>query len=278
MKNKITELNNLYNPLLEEIEKVRRCLGSHRIDHALGFFNNHHITIDNKIECIQYPIPTILCKLDGIKTKIGLDLATDEHYIGFIKFTLTREKVSSFNFNALKTFRIGIYGFYYYEEIVNFEDLEQIKLNAINSKEPVLYIKIRISSITQIMDIIDKMAVRPQTLSPQKRFSMTSYTCDCGYQITVETYQGQCPICGKDSPNRRKFETKCPVCNHPSLVDQYGNGECENCGWIIESESTTISTKCCGNYIWCSANKDKLYENKPAKYAYDFECGQEAEQ
>lgn len=237
MKDKIDELNNLYIPVLEKIEQVRKCLGSHRIDHALVFLNNHHIKIDNELECIQYPIPTIICKINGIQTKIGLDLATDKHYIGFIKFTLGKEELLSFNFDALRSFRIGIYGFYYYQELVDFEDLEKIKQNAINSQESVLYIKTRISSITQIENIIDKMATKKEP-QQQKTFSMSSYTCDCGHQITVETYYGQCPICGKDSPRKRKFETTCSICGESCLQDQFGNGECYNCGWKFSKDES----------------------------------------
>ena len=40
-----------------------------------------------------------------------------------------------------------------------------------------------------------------------------------------------------------------------------------------ESESVTISTRCCGNYIWTSANRSVLYKSKPSEDAYDYECG-----
>ncbi|MBO5394297.1 MAG: hypothetical protein J6A28_00105 [Clostridia bacterium] len=239
MKSKINELNNLYSSVLDNIEQVRRCMGSHHIDHALVFLNTHHIKLDNEIVRIQYPIPTILCKLNGIQTKIGLDLATNETYIGFIKFTLTKEDLLSFNFEALRSFRIGIYGFYYYQELVNFDDLEQIKLNASRSGESVLHIKTRISSIKQIENIIDKMTEKKET-SSQKRFSMISYVCDCQQQITIDTYSGQCPICGKDSPHKRKVEATCSICGRHCLKDQYGNGECENCGWQFERDEESL--------------------------------------
>ncbi len=44
-----------------------------------------------------------------------------------------------------------------------------------------------------------------------------------------------------------------------------------------DSESFTITTDCCDNYIWSSANRGNLYKNKPARSAYDFECGHENE-
>ncbi len=39
-----------------------------------------------------------------------------------------------------------------------------------------------------------------------------------------------------------------------------------------ESDSVTFHTSCCENYIWTSANKAVLYENKPDQEMYDFEC------
>lgn len=38
------------------------------------------------------------------------------------------------------------------------------------------------------------------------------------------------------------------------------------------SESATFRTKCCGNYIWTSANKAVFYQNKPEEYANSNEC------
>lgn len=44
-----------------------------------------------------------------------------------------------------------------------------------------------------------------------------------------------------------------------------------------ESESVTISTQCCDNYIWTSSNRAVLYEKKPEAAAYDRACSQESE-
>lgn len=230
MKNKITELNNLYKPVLDNIEQLRRHLGSRCIEHALVFSNDHHIKIENEIESVQYPIPSIVCKLSGIKTKIGLDLAKSEDYIGFVKFTIYKEQFKLFNFDAIKFFKFEVYGFCFYEELSSYENINKLKTNIINSNEITLYIKIKVYSIEEIISIINNLST-----IPQKRFSMTCYTCDCGHQIVVDTYNGQCPICGKDSPHRRKFKTKCPVCETNTFKDKYGHGECENCGWYIDN-------------------------------------------
>lgn len=40
-----------------------------------------------------------------------------------------------------------------------------------------------------------------------------------------------------------------------------------------ESDSVTVRTRCCGNYIWTSTNNAVIYESKPNEYAFDMECG-----
>lgn len=235
MKDKITKLNNLYKPVLNNIEKLRQHLGSRCIEHALIFNNEHHIKIGNEIESVLYPIPNIICKLNDIKTKIALDLATSEDYIGFVKFTLRKAQFQLFNFSLIKSFKFEIYGFYFYEELSDYKNIDKLKTDMVNSKEKILYIKIKVSSIEEILSIINNLST-----IPQKRFSMTCYTCDCDHQIYVRLYSGQCPVCGKDSPHRRKFKTKCPVCESNTFKDKYGNGECENCGWYIDNLSKKI--------------------------------------
>ncbi|MGN1222807.1 MAG: CPCC family cysteine-rich protein [Christensenellales bacterium] len=111
--------------------------------------------------------------------------------------------------------------------------MEEIKNYAISPKENFVYIKIRIATLEQVNNIIDNFCTMPQ-----KEFSMISYVCDCGTRITIDEHNGQCPTCGKDSPHRRKFKTKCPVCETNTFKDKYGHGECENCGWLIDKMST----------------------------------------
>ncbi len=38
------------------------------------------------------------------------------------------------------------------------------------------------------------------------------------------------------------------------------------------SESVTYSCPKCNNYSWASVNNAVVYRDKPAKYAYDYEC------
>lgn len=230
MKDKINEFNNLYKPALERIEEIRRNLGRYCIDHALVFFNKHHIRINNELERIQYPIPSIICKLRDIQTKIGFDIATNKNYIGFVKFTFNKEEFLTFNFEAIKTFKFEVYNNWFCEEVASQDVLKQVKNYVTKSNDRVFYIKIKISNIDEINTVINNMCIKPQ-----KGFAMYSCECYCGNQITIEAYDGQCPICGEDSPKKRKYETNCPVCNHITLVDKYGDGECKNCSWIIEN-------------------------------------------
>ena len=39
-----------------------------------------------------------------------------------------------------------------------------------------------------------------------------------------------------------------------------------------ESDSVTVTTSCCGNYIWTSVNNATLYRSKPAREAYHLVC------
>lgn len=40
------------------------------------------------------------------------------------------------------------------------------------------------------------------------------------------------------------------------------------------SDSATITTSCCGNYIWLTANNTKFYRSMPPAYAYDLVCSE----
>ena len=261
MQDKVNELNNLYIPILKEIENIRQFLGSKCIDHALGFYNRNSIKINDKITSEIYPIPVITCKLNTIDIAIGLDLAINENYIGFIRFTFSKEDLLGFNFNLLRNFNFELYGYSYINRNFDFDNIEQELIRIQKSQETQFKIKISISNTNQIKDIINRLFNnRP------KSFSMTSFTCDCKNNISIESYDGCCPICGKESPGKRKFPKTCSVCNESFLVDQFGQGECPNCNWYTD----TLSEKNKNEVIYpnlISLNKAKqLYkEGKPFK-------------
>lgn len=259
MQDKVNELNNLYAPLLTKIEDIRQLLTNKHIEHALGFYNHNSIKIIDKIISEIYPIPVITCKLNNIDIAIGLDLAVNENYIGFVRFTFSKENLLCFNFNLLRDFSFELYGYSYINKNFDFDNIEQELIKIQESKETLFKIKISISDTKQIMDIINKLFD-----NPQKGFAMFSFTCDCKYDICIDYDDGRCPICGKESPGKRIFPKTCSVCNESFLVDQFGQGECPNCNWYTD----TLSEKSPNDVIYpnlVSLNKAKqLYnEGKP---------------
>ena len=259
MKDKIYKLNKLYEPIIKNIELISRWLVWHKIDHSLGFYNNNKTRIGKELLNKIYPIPVIFCKLNNLKVDIGLDLATNETYLGFIKFTLNKKEVLSFDFDLLKDFDFKVYGIDYYKDIFYWEHLKKSKSKIKESKETRFRVNIDISALNQIKTFIEKMSTKPKKVN-----SFLYYICECRHQIAIDTDNGKCPICGKDSPLKRKFKTKCPVCEKNALKDKYGNGKCETCGWKIDK----ISKKRKDEVIYpnlISLNKAKrLYqEGKP---------------
>lgn len=259
MQDKVNELNNLYIPILKEIENIRQFLGSKCIDHALGFYNRNSIKINNKITSEIYPIPVITCKLNNIDIAIGLDLAVNVNYIGFVRFTFSKESLLCFNFNILRDFSFELYGYSYINTNFDFKNIEQELIKIQESKETQFKIKISISNTNQIKDIINRLFNnRP------KSFSMTSFTCDCKNNISIESYDGCCPICGKESPGKRKFPKTCSVCEESFLVDQYGQGECPNCNWYTDTLSEKNKNEVTyPNLISLNKAKQLYKEGKP---------------
>ncbi len=189
------------------------------------------------MQSVKYPIPNIVCRLSGVKTTIGLDIVTNKNYIGFVRFVLDKNQFDTFKFHLLP-FKFEIYGSQYCKEINNLHDIEEIKTLATSSQENNIYVKIQICSLQQCFDIVDSLST-----AKKESLSMLYYVCDCGHDIGIESYYGQCPICGKDSPLKRKFHKLCPVCKCKTLVDKYGNGECVNCGWLMSKMSAQYHSR-----------------------------------
>ena len=261
MQDKVNELNNLYTPILKEIENIRQFLGSKCIENALGFYNRNSIKINDKITSEIYPIPVIFCKLNNINIDIALDLVSNEKYIGFIRFTFSKEDLLCFNFNLLSDFYFELYSYSYINTNFDFENIEQELIKIQESKETQFKIKISISNTNQIRDIINRLFNnRP------KSFSMTSFTCNCKNNISIESYDGCCPICGKESPGKRKFPKQCPVCEENFLVDQFGQGECPNCNWYTDTLSEKNKNEVTyPNLISLNKAKQLYKEGKPFK-------------
>ncbi len=229
MKKTVDNLNNLYKPTFENTDKMTKFLGSHCVDHALDFHYGHRIKINEKFTNELYPIPLFRFKLQGIKTEVFFDVYTNKNYIGYIKLYPKKEELLSFNIKIFESLKYLVYGFYNYQEKINFENLEEARTKIEQSKENKFIIYADFENLEQIFNIVEMLSVRPN-----KRFSMANYKCECGHYITVDAYNGSCPVCGKDSTFKRKFATKCPVCGTNGLKDQYGRGECDKCGWIFD--------------------------------------------
>ena len=230
MRRTVENLNKLYKPAFEKMDKLSKFLGKNNVDHALDFHYGHRIKIGKVFTNEFYPIPRIHCRLLGIKTEIFFDVYTTKNYIGYIKLYPSKEELLSIDMKIFDSLEYLVYGFYNYQEKINFKNLEEAKTKIKQSKEEKFIIYVDFDSLNQIFNVIEKFANKPT-----QKFSMSNYKCDCGHYITIDAYNGSCPICGKDSKFKRKFKTKCPICGAKCLKDQYGNGKCACCGWILDS-------------------------------------------
>ena len=41
-------------------------------------------------------------------------------------------------------------------------------------------------------------------------------------------------------PPKEDIETKCSICGSKAFKDPYGNGHCDNCGWIFEKDEVEL--------------------------------------
>ncbi len=64
-----------------------------------------------------------------------------------------------------------------------------------------------------------------------------------------------------------------------AVVEENGNHVLHHLQSWKDSDSESVTFTCvdCGNYIWTSANNSVVYKEKPAEYAYDFECNHDHE-
>lgn len=157
MKNKISKLNNLYQPTMDTIALICKILNTKKLNYKLGFYNNHEIKVDNQFIKEIYPIPVVSCKANNIDIDIGIDLATDNNYIGFIELTLSKKNILLFDFNKLKNYDFEIYGLDNYLEDYYFGDLEKTKELINHSTEKKFHISINIKDINQIETFIEKI-------------------------------------------------------------------------------------------------------------------------
>jgi len=265
MRDKILQLNKVFSPSLSLADKVLQLLYARHIDSALGFCDQICSRIDSELICRKYPMPIVTCIIKNYKTQIGLDLATTTNYLGFIKFTLSKNEILSFNFDCLGNLNYNIYSTYDYQNF-NSNNIKEAKNNIKNSRSCEFRIKIDFSTLNQVEEIIERM-----TKKNNRFFSSASYTCICGSHITIDAQNGKCPVCGKESSFKRKYKRcKCPVCKSDCLKDQYGDGKCDKCGWILDVIGKNIKDKVVyPNLI--SLNKAKKLYRKGLPFIPDLE-------
>ena len=155
-----------------------------------------------------------------------------------------------------------IYGYNYQQELYNSEDLKETKNNIEKSKDTKFIIYADFGNLEKIYSLVEKLIIKPS-----QRFSTTNYKCECcGHYVTIESYNGACPVCGKDGPFKRKYKTKCPVCEAKCLKDQYGNGECQNCGWNFDKLGIQMKNRVIyPNLISLNKAKQLYSDGKPLK-------------
>ncbi len=265
MRKTVKNLNKLYATAFEKMENMSKFLGKNCVDHALDFHYGHRIKVGKQFTNELYPIPIIRFRLKGIKTEVFFDVYTDKVYIGYIKLYPNKAEILSLDLEVFANLKYLIYGYHYQQELYNSEDLKETKNNIEKSKDTKFIIYADFKNLEQIFSVIESL-----TEKPTQRFSMTNYKCECGHYVTIESYNGTCPVCGRDGPFKRKYKTKCPVCKANCLKDQYGNGECQNCGWKFDKLGNQMKNRVIyPNLI--SVNKAKKLYQQGKKFKPTFE-------
>ena len=259
MRRTVENLNKLYKPAFEKMDEMSKFLGKNCVDHALDFHYGHRIKIDGEFTNDLYPIPLVRFKLKGIKAESFFDVYTNKDYIGYFKLYPNKEEILSLDLEIFANLKHLIYGYNYQHELYNSEDIAQTKINIEKSRDTKFIIYMDFENLEQVFTVVESFITKPS-----QRFSTANYKCDCGHYITIDTYAGACPICGKDSKFKRKFKTKCPVCGTMCLKDQYGNGECENCGWKLDKYTNKFKNRVIyPNLISLNKAKQLYSEGKP---------------
>lgn len=259
MRITVKNLNKLYATAFEKMENMSKFLGKNCVDHALDFHYGHRIKIGKQFTNELYPIPIIRFRLKGIKTEVFFDVYTNKVYIGYIKLYPNKTKILSLDLEVFANLKYLIYGYHYQQELYNSEDLKETKNIIEKSKDTRFIIYADFDNLEQIYNVVEKLIIKSS-----QRFSMANYKCECGHYVTIESYDGTCPVCGRESLFKRKFKTKCPVCEAKCLKDQYGNGECENCGWKLDKFANKFKNRVIyPNLISLNKAKQLYSEGKP---------------
>jgi hypothetical protein len=70
----------------------------------------------------------------------------------------------------------------------------------------------------------------------------------------------------RKNPYGKNITKHCSVCNKAVMVDQYGNGQCKNCGWFqSESAEHNVTKVVPDNLVSFARAKQLVKEGKPIK-------------
>ena len=75
-----------------------------------------------------------------------------------------------------------------------------------------------------------------------------------------------------DDPYVKDQMTKCPICGDVALSDQYGNGECKNCGWKFSKDQEKFEKQFGITYpMLVSSQTAKMQYKKGLPFVATFE-------
>ena len=73
-------------------------------------------------------------------------------------------------------------------------------------------------------------------------------------------------------PPKEDIETKCSICGHVSMQDQYGNSECKNCGWKFSKDEELLEKKVGISYpmlVTPTTAREQYRQGEPFKATFE---------
>lgn len=102
---------------------------------------------------------------------------------------------------------------------------------------------------------------------------MVEYTCDsCGRRVCIDINNEKCTECGFKNPMVKDQMCKCSICGNVALKDEWGNGECQNCGWKFSKNEEQFEKKYGISYpmlVSPTTARQQYKEGKPFKATFD---------
>ncbi len=102
---------------------------------------------------------------------------------------------------------------------------------------------------------------------------MVKYVCECrGEKINVGIDTKCCSKCGYKNPDCKSIETKCSICGSVAMKDEWGNGECNNCGWKFSVDELEMENYWGISYpllVSPTTAREQFKNGKPFKATFD---------